>query len=74
MNTAVTADSSGLRSAIIKQFLSQIPKEQLVGLARRPQKTKDLDVEIRCGDYNKESEFIKSLKTKVQSKNDINNT
>jgi NAD(P)H dehydrogenase (quinone) len=61
MNIAVTAASGGLGSAIIKQLLKQLPPEQIVGLARSPEKAEFLGVEIRKGDYNRFEEFILSL-------------
>ena len=61
MNIAVTAASGGLGSAIIKQLLKQLPKEQIVGLARSPEKAEFLGVEIRKGDYNKLEDLLLSL-------------
>lgn len=61
MKIAVTAASGGLGSTIIKQLLKQMPKEQVIGLARTPGKAKDLSVEIRNGDYDNKPELIKSL-------------
>jgi NAD(P)H dehydrogenase (quinone) len=61
MNIAVTAASGGLGSAIIMQLLEQMPKEQVIGLARTPKKAENLGVEIRNGDYNNKPELIESL-------------
>ena len=61
MNIAVTAASGGLGSAIIMQLLKQMPKEQVIGLARTPKKAEKLGVEIRNGDYNNKPELIESL-------------
>lgn len=61
MKIAVTAANGGLGSAIIRQLLKQLPKEQIVGLARTPHKAKDLGVEIRPGDYNNKAELIRFL-------------
>lgn len=61
MKIAVTAASGSLGAAIIKQLLKLMPKEQLIGLARTPEKAKSLGVEIRPGDYNNKSDLIKSL-------------
>lgn len=61
MNIAVTAASGGLGSAIIMQLLEQMPKEQVIGLARTPKKAEKLGVEIRDGDYNNKPELIESL-------------
>lgn len=61
MNIAITAASGGLGSTIVKLLLEQMPKEKVVGLARTPDKAKNLGVEIRNGDYNNRSELYKSL-------------
>ena len=61
MKIAVTAASGGLGSAIIKQLLKQIPKEQIVGLARSLEKAKGLGVEIRKGDYTNKTDLVNSL-------------
>jgi NAD(P)H dehydrogenase (quinone) len=61
MNIAVTAASGGLGSEIIMQLLEQMPKEQVIGLARTPKKAENLGVEIRNGDYNNKPELIESL-------------
>jgi len=61
MKIAVTTASGGLGSAIIKQLLNQMPKEQVVGLARTPDKAKDLGVEIRNGDYADKPDLVNSL-------------
>lgn len=61
MNIAVTAASGGLGSAIVKQLLEHLPKEKVIGLARSPDRAKNLGVEIRYGDYNDKSGLIKSL-------------
>jgi NAD(P)H dehydrogenase (quinone) len=61
MKIAITAASGGLASAIIKQLVKQIPLENVVGLARTPEKAQSIGVEIRMGDYSDKSELIKSL-------------
>jgi NAD(P)H dehydrogenase (quinone) len=61
MKIAVTGASGGLGSAIIKQLLVQLPKEKVIGLARTPEKVKNLEVDIRNGDYNDKSELTESL-------------
>jgi NAD(P)H dehydrogenase (quinone) len=61
MRIAVTAASGSLGTAIIKQLLKQIPKEQIIGLARTPEKAKSLGIEICPGDYNNKADLIKSL-------------
>ena len=61
MNIAVTAASGGLGSAKIMQLLEQMPKEQVIGLARTPKMAENLGVEIRNGDYNNKHELIELL-------------
>jgi NAD(P)H dehydrogenase (quinone) len=61
MKIAITAASGGLGSSIIQQLLKQMPKENIVGLARTPSKAEDLGVEIRYGDYDYKPELIESL-------------
>lgn len=61
MKIAVTAASGELGSAIIRKLLEEIPKEQVVGLARTPKNAGDLGVEIRPGDYNHKTALIDSL-------------
>ncbi len=61
MNIAVTAASGGLGSAIINQLLKELPKNQIIGLARSPEKAEFLGVEIRKGDYNNLDDLLFSL-------------
>lgn len=61
MKIAVTAASGHLGAAVVKQLLKQINPNQVVGLARTPEKAKDLGVEIRPGDYNDRDQLYRSL-------------
>jgi len=61
MKIAVTSASGQLGSAIVKQLVKEIGKDQVVGIARTPEKAKHLDVEIRQGDYNSREQFDKAL-------------
>jgi NAD(P)H dehydrogenase (quinone) len=61
MNIAVTTASGGLGSAIISQLLKEVPKNQVIGLARSPEKAEFLGVEIRKGDYNNLDDLLLSL-------------
>jgi NAD(P)H dehydrogenase (quinone) len=61
MTIAVTAAGGGLGSAIIKQLCTQIPPDQVIGLARTPQNAQHLGVEIRKGDYNNSAELQSAL-------------
>lgn len=62
MKVAVTAASGNLGSAIIKQLVSEIGKENVIGIARTPEKAKHLGVQIKKGDYNNKSDFDEALK------------
>lgn len=57
MKVAVTSASGQLGSAIIKQLKKEIGKENVIGIARTPEKAKYLDIEIREGDYNNRQHF-----------------
>lgn len=62
MKYAVTAASGNLGSAIIELLKKEIGSENVIGIARTPEKAKHLGVEIRKGDYNSKSDFIAALK------------
>jgi len=62
MKIAVTTASGQLGSAIIKALLKETGKENVIGIARTPEKATSLDVEIRKGDYNSKKEFLEALK------------
>jgi len=62
MKVAVTAASGALGSEIIKNLVSLIGSENVIGIARTPEKAKYLGVEIRKGDYNKKEDFDAALK------------
>ena len=57
MKIAVTSASGKLGAAIVKQLLSQISKDQVIAIARSPEKAKSLGVEVRKGDYNEKSQL-----------------
>ncbi len=61
MKIAVTSASGQLGSAIVKQLIKEIGKDEVVGIARTPEKAKHLGVEIRQGDYNNREHFDKAL-------------
>ncbi|MEQ9378230.1 MAG: SDR family oxidoreductase [Imperialibacter sp.] len=62
MKIAVTSASGQLGSAIVKQLIKEIGEENVVGIARTPEKAKHLGVEIRKGDYNNRQQFDEALK------------
>jgi NAD(P)H dehydrogenase (quinone) len=61
MKIAVNAASGGLGSAITRQLLEMTEKKNIIGLARSPEKAKQLGIEIRNGDYTNKEGLIKSL-------------
>jgi NAD(P)H dehydrogenase (quinone) len=61
MKVAVTAASGELGSAIIKVLIRKISSENVIGIARTPEKASHLDVEIRKGDYNSKEDFVHAL-------------
>lgn len=61
MRIAVTAASGQLGSSIIKQLVEKIGQENVIGIARKPDKAKHLGVEIRKGDYNSKADFDTAL-------------
>ena len=62
MKIAVTSASGKLGSTIIKNLVTNINKDSIVGIARTPEKAKPLGVEIRKGDYNSREQFNLALK------------
>ncbi|AWV97494.1 SDR family oxidoreductase [Arcticibacterium luteifluviistationis] len=61
MKVAVTSASGQLGAAIVKQLIAEIGKDNVIGIARTPEKAKHLGVEIREGDYNNREQFDKAL-------------
>lgn len=62
MKIAVTSASGKLGSAIVKQLIEEIGKENVIAVARTTAKAEHLGVEVRKGDYNNLEEFISALK------------
>ncbi|MBD1260829.1 SDR family oxidoreductase [Maribacter polysiphoniae] len=61
MKIAVTSASGHLGSAIVRQLIKEIGKENVIGIARTPEKAHRLGIEIREGDYNNREHFNKAL-------------
>ncbi|MGJ8760141.1 SDR family oxidoreductase [Polaribacter sp. HaHaR_3_91] len=61
MKIAVTSASGKLGASIVKHLIKAIGKENVIGIARTPEKAAYLDVEIRKGDYNNREDFEKAL-------------
>lgn len=62
MKIAITSVSGKLGASITKHLISGIGKENVIGIARTPEKAKQLGVEIRKGDYNSREDFNEALK------------
>lgn len=62
MKIAVTAASGKLGKEIVKATVALVGNENVIGLARTPEKAKDLGIEIRPGDYNDKTALETSLK------------
>lgn len=62
MKIAVTSASGNLGASIVEHLIAEIGKEQVIGIARTPEKAKHLGVEIRKGDYNNREDFDAALK------------
>lgn len=57
MKIAVTSASGKLGASIVNHLIKEIGKENVIGIARTPEKATHLGVEIRKGDYNNKSDF-----------------
>lgn len=62
MKIAVTSATGKLGSAIIENLINETGKENIIGIARTPEKAKDLGVEVRKGDYNNRQDFDAALR------------
>ena len=62
MKIAVTSVSGQLGASIVKALIKEIGKENVIGIARTPEKAKYLGVEVRNGDYNSPEDFDAALK------------
>ena len=62
MKIAVTAASGNLGKAIVEQLLKTVNNEQVVAIARSPEKLHFLEVEARRGDYNNRKQYDDALK------------
>ena len=63
MKIAITAASGQLGTEIVKATVALLSKENVIGLARTPDKAKNLGIEIRPGDYNDKNVLEKSLQS-----------
>ncbi len=58
MKIAVTTASGKLGSAIIRELIRRIGTENVVGVARTPEKAENLGIQIFQGDYNESEGFF----------------
>ena len=61
MKIAVTAANGKLGSAVVKELIKEIGKENVIGIVRTPEKASHLGIEIRKGDYNSRADFNSAL-------------
>jgi len=61
MKIAITSASGQLGSAIVKALINEVSAENLIAIARTPEKAKRLGVKVRKGDYNSQEQFNKAL-------------
>jgi len=62
MKIAVTTASGALGSEIIKTLLKEAGNNNIIGIARTPEKAVHLGIEIRKGDYNNQNDFQEAFK------------
>lgn len=62
MKIAVTSASGQLGSSIVKELINERGDDQVIGVARTPEKASHLGIEIRKGDYNSRPELDLALK------------
>lgn len=61
MKIAITSANGQLGRAVVKRAIEAFGADNVVGLARTPEKAQDLGIEIRTGDYNNQKDFEESL-------------
>ncbi|MEO9894405.1 SDR family oxidoreductase [Aurantibacter sp.] len=62
MKIAVTSASGKLGASIVSHLIKEIGKENVIGIARTPERAEHLGIEIRKGDYNNVQDFDIALK------------
>ena len=62
MRIAVTAASGNLGKAIVNQLIQELPDNQVVAIARSPEKIPFQGIEARRGDYNSRQQLDEALK------------
>ncbi|MRI01602.1 NAD(P)H-binding protein [Kriegella sp. EG-1] len=61
MKIAVTSASGKLGASIVSHLIKEIGKENVIGIARTPERAEHLGIEIRRGDYNNVQDFDLAL-------------
>lgn len=61
MKIAITAANGKLSTEIITATIKLVSRENVIGLARSPEKAQHLGIEIRPGDYNNHEQLKESL-------------
>ncbi|WP_339698258.1 SDR family oxidoreductase [uncultured Marixanthomonas sp.] len=61
MKIAVTSASGQLGTAIVEHLITEVGKNNVIGIARTPEKANHLGVEIRKGDYSSREQFNEAL-------------
>jgi NAD(P)H dehydrogenase (quinone) len=59
---AITAVSGRLGRAVAREVVGKTGREGVVGIARTPEKARDLGIEIRKGDYNRREDFVAAFR------------
>lgn len=62
MKIAITSVNGQLGTAIANKLIQDLGKDNVIGIARTPEKAKHLGIEIRQGDYNNRQHFVEALK------------
>ncbi|SOE19704.1 NAD(P)H dehydrogenase (quinone) [Spirosomataceae bacterium TFI 002] len=61
MKIAVTSANGKLGTSIVNHLIKLVGKENVIGIARTPEKAKHLGIEIRKGDYNNREDLETAL-------------
>lgn len=62
MKVAVTAASGQLGSAAVQMLKGKVGAENIIAIARTPQKAAHLGIEVRAADYDRQADFDSALK------------
>ncbi|PQB06777.1 hypothetical protein BST83_06110 [Polaribacter filamentus] len=57
----ITSASKKLGASIAQHLIQEIGNENVIGIARTPERAQDLGLEIRRGDYNSRKDFDLAL-------------